>query len=110
MTYHVLGDTDREIPIACTLTDDERAMWRDGVGKTIVHGYDTMRELPDGYAFRFPGDEEWAQMLLAFVAHERACCPFFTFGIIFEPDHGPIWLQLSGSTEIKAFAREMMHR
>lgn len=97
-----------EIPIACTLTAEEQAAWGAGMGRTIFEGYREARELPDGYALRYPGDEQWARTLLEFVVHERGCCPFFTFGLVFEPDHGAIWLHLHGSAEIKAFVNEMM--
>jgi hypothetical protein len=101
----------KELPIACTMTAEERAAWSDGMGRTIFAGYEEARALPDGYALRYAGDDHWAQTLLAFVVHERECCPFFIFGMTFEPDHGAIWLHLSGSADIKAFVSEMMrHR
>ncbi len=105
------GKTDRtaaEIPVACTLTADEQAAWRDGIGQVVLDGYDEARELPEGYALRFPGDRQWAQTLLDFVVHERGCCPFFAFRLDFEPNHGAIWLHLSGSADAKAFAGEMI--
>jgi hypothetical protein len=100
----------KELPIACTMTAEEQAAWSDGMGRTIFAGYEEARALPDGYALRYPGDDAWAQTLLAFVIHERACCPFFTFGMIFEPDHGAIWLRLSGGADTKAFVSEMIKR
>lgn len=106
-------ETDRartEIPIACTLTAEERATWGDGTGGAVLGGYEEARELPDGYALRFPGDERWARTLLDFIVHERECCRFFTFRLVFEPDHGAIWLHLSGSPEIKMFVAGMIPR
>lgn len=102
--------TATEIPIACTLTAEEQAAWRDGIGQTVLHGYHEARELPDGYALRFPGDGRWAQTLLDFVIHESACCPFFAFQLRFEPNQGAIWLHLSGGAGVKAFAKEMFDR
>jgi hypothetical protein len=43
---------------------------------------------------------------VSFVAEERACCPFFTFELHYEPNLGPIWLRLRGSAEIKALLRD----
>lgn len=107
------NETDRmvtEIPIACTLTAEEGAAWRDGMGGIVMQGYHEARELPDGYALRFPGHARWAQTLLDFIIHERACCPFFAFRLDFAPDNGAIWLHLSGSEGVKAFLKEMIER
>lgn len=105
------SETDRtvtEIPIACTLTAEEQGAWRDGIGHTVFHGYDETRELPYGYALRFPGDDTWARTLVEFVVHERACCPFFAFQMVFEPNHGAIWLHLSGGEGVKSFVKGMI--
>src|SRR5262245_27187909 len=37
------------------------------------------RELPDGYEFRFSPDQPTILLVSEFIAHERLCCPFFTF-------------------------------
>ncbi len=39
---------------------------------------------------------------------ERQCCSFLTFELLFEPDHGPIWLRVRGSEEVKSFLRGLM--
>ncbi len=104
------NQTVTEIPIACTLTAEERAAWSGGIGQTVFQGYDELRELPDGYALRFPGDARWAQTLLDFIVHERGCCAFFAFRLVFEPNQGAIWLHLSGGEDVKAFVKEMIDR
>ena len=110
MATHVSAQVDAEIPIACTLNAEEQAAWSAGMGRTIFVGYMEARELPDGYALRYPGDDTWAQTLLAFIIHERGCCPFFTFMLTFEPDHGAIWLHLTGNGEVKTFVEQMIAR
>jgi len=62
-----------------------------------------VRELTDGYAFRFSGSNAYAVRLLRFTLEERKCCPFFTFELVFEPNHGPIWVHLRGSEAVKEF-------
>jgi hypothetical protein len=44
--------------------------------------------------------------VVTFIAEERACCPFFTFELQYEPNLGPIWLRLRGSADIKALLRD----
>jgi len=68
------------------------------------------RQLPDGYALRFPGEETWASRLLRFIVQERACCPFFSFELVFEPGQGPIWLHLRGPAGTTEFVTEMLRR
>jgi hypothetical protein len=110
MATHISAQVDAEIPIACTLNAEEQTAWSTGIGRTIFAGYTEARELPDGYALRYPGDDEWAQTLLAFIIHERGCCPFFTFALTFEQGHGTIWLHLTGNGEVKAFVEQMIAR
>lgn len=76
--------------------------------RELFSGKKEIRELEDGYAFRFPGEGDWASRLMSFIESERQCCGFFTFEIVFEPRNGPIWLRLRGSQEVKNFIESMM--
>jgi hypothetical protein len=89
-------------PVACTLTGAEQAQHQQDV-RDLFRSVDAVRELPDGYAFRFPADDRFLTALADFIAVERRCCPFFTFTLTVEPSGGPLWLHLCGSAEIKAF-------
>jgi hypothetical protein len=89
-------------PIACTLTSAEHAQRQQAV-RDLFRSVDAVQELPDGYAFRFPGDDHSFAALAEFIAVERRCCPFFTFTLLVAPDGGPLWLHLRGSMEIKTF-------
>jgi len=98
----------QEIPVACTLSDRDLAQRRNEITRTLLGGRQETRELPDGYAVRFPGDEAWAARLLAFIAGERACCPFFTFTLVFEPRQGPLWLHLCGPAGTKELVADLL--
>ena len=110
MTYSTTGHAATGLPIACTLTAEEQAAWSEGLGRTVFAGYEEVRELPDGYALRYPGDDGWIQTLVKFIVHERDCCTFFTFGLVFEPDHGAVWLHLTGNEDVKTFVEGMIAR
>ena len=99
-----------EVPIACLLTADDRRLRGDEIVRPLLAGRQEARQLPDGYALRFPGDEGWASRLLACIAAERACCPFFTFELLFEPGQGPIWLHLRGPAGTTEFVAELLAR
>jgi len=90
------GHIPTEAPIACSLSAEALAQRRDSVLQELIEGQQELQELEDGYALRFLSEEIWATRLLSFISSERECCPFFTFALVFEPQTGPIWLQISG--------------
>lgn len=91
-----------ETPIACNLTGAELAERGDEVSN-LFDEVEQVRELDDGYTFRFSGSDAMAARLLDFTLEERRCCPFFTFELAFEPNEGYIWVRLRGSAAIKDF-------
>lgn len=93
-------------PIACQFSGSELAKRTSSVLQ-LLSQYEEVHELEDGYSFRFPGNEEWTERLISFVVSERGCCSFFKFKVTFEPNNGPIWLYMGGSSEIKAFIDSM---
>lgn len=47
-----------------------------------------------------------ARELLDFIAFERACCPFYSFGLRFPSPHDAIWLDVrSERAEVKEMLR-----
>lgn len=97
--------TAEAAPIACLLSGSELAERGDQVG-SLFQEVEQVSELADGYAFRFPSDDTMATRVLEFVLAERACCPFFTFEMAFEPQAGATWVKLRGSADIKAFVAD----
>ena len=89
--------------LACTLHGREFAERKEAISRDLFTHAIEVKELADGYAYRFAGFDPWAERVLAFIAVERECCPFFTFELVVEPNEGAIWLQLRGSAEIKEF-------
>ena len=92
------------IPLACTLSDDDLRDRSDVVAELFAHTT-RIEELADGYAFAFPGGSEWARKLLDFVDFERACCPFYSFSLRFPSPHDAIWLDVCGE---RAKVKEMI--
>src|SRR5690348_14827339 len=103
-----MPDTQQEaqaVPLACLLTGEDLVA-RGEVVQPLMASHQHLQELEDGYAFQFPGESEWIQRVVSFIAEERKCCPFFTFELQFEPNLGSLWLRLRGSAEIKAILRD----
>lgn len=64
-----------------------------------------VRELSDGYAFRFSPEQSTILLVSEFIARERLCCPFFTFEMVVEPEDGPLWMRLRGAEGMKDFIK-----
>ncbi|MBI3797735.1 MAG: hypothetical protein HY268_12310 [Deltaproteobacteria bacterium] len=94
-----------ESPIACdfsALTAEQRAH-RQILARQMHAVTKEVRELPDGYAFRFSAEPELCLTLAEFITLERLCCPFFTFILELEREGGPLWLRLTGHEGVKQF-------
>ncbi|MEP7200467.1 MAG: hypothetical protein ABI874_11670 [Chloroflexota bacterium] len=92
---------DHPLPIACNLPAAALAQREQELAATIFRHRLAVRELPDGYEFQFPPDDDWGARLLEFIQFERQCCPFFAFEFAFEPNQGPIWLRMRGGEGVK---------
>ena len=92
--------------IACLLSEREAAIRGEELAGGLFAAVEVVAELPDGYGYRFAGDHSKLEPLLEFIAAERRCCPFLTFELVFEPHHGPLWLRMRGSPQVKAFIAE----
>jgi hypothetical protein len=94
-----------DMPITCCLTGAELrerqatllAQFRSAVIET--------EELPDGYAFRVPGDGEWIAVIAEMIVAERECCPFLTFEFAAQPSKGPVIVRVTGPAGTKNFLK-----
>ena len=97
------GRTHQNSLLACdltALTADERLPHQDTTAQLFGDALQEIQELPQSYAFRFTADAYPA--IAAFVAQERRCCPFLTFGVEVSAEAGPIWLRMTGPAGVKA--------
>src|SRR5260370_31137005 len=97
-----------DMPIACCLTSAELrereatllAQFRSAVIET--------EELPDGYAFRVPGNGKWIVIIAEMIAAERECCPFLTFELVAQPNMGPVIVRVTGPAGGKEFLKTIL--
>lgn len=85
-------------PLACDLSAID-AQHRDQhleTAQKIFKQVEEVRELPDGYALRLPGDTDTFLQIANFVARERRCCPFLNFALELGAENDPFWLRLTG--------------
>ena len=98
---------EKQSPFSCNvsgLDSTQRQSWE----KLIEHlasAKQEVRELPDGYAFRFAPEPAMVKDLAEFIVYERLCCPFFDFELAVEREGGPLWLRLKGRPGVKQFIR-----
>ena len=96
------------LPIACTLSAAGEVAERRATIEELFADVVEKHELPDGYEFVFPGDDNHARRLFQFVEAERKCCPFLSFELAFEHARGPVHLRLRGAVGVKDFLNEWM--
>lgn len=92
-----------DISIACRLTDAQLQERRQTVLHKLGFAIQETQELSDGYAYRFPADDDTLEELTNLIRLERQCCPFFTFRLTATPNDGPFWLEVTGPDEAKEF-------
>jgi hypothetical protein len=96
-----------KLPIACSLTGPELQERRRQILRKVGEAVLEVKDLGDGYAYRFPSDGVWITELANLVTFERQCCPFLQFNVRVEPGAGPIWLELSGPEGTKDFLNSL---
>lgn len=63
----------------------------------------SLKELSDGYEFKFPSDAKTYQMVAEWIGNERLCCPFFDFDLRVGKASDPMSLSISGPEGVKQF-------
>lgn len=100
------GIETSESELACRLPDEEQDRQWEEVASELHRAVEETRELEDGYAFRFPGSDEWVRALTEYALFERGCCPFVRFELALEPEGGAAWFRMRGGEDVKRFVRE----
>lgn len=95
----------QETPFACNMLalDTEGRRRHKTVTEQMRAAIKEVKELPDGYGFRFTADQSTILLVSEFIARERLCCPFFTLELVAEREDGPLWLRLRGRDGVKKF-------
>ena len=70
--------------------------------RKAMKGAGETRELPDGYAVRFPSDPTLFVQVAEWITLERRCCSFLAFGLDWSERDG-VLLRLTGGPGVKRF-------
>ena len=97
----------QETEFACNLTvlDEQEREQFSTVTEAIFAAVQEMRELGNGFAFRFLNQPGQLVQIARFIERESQCCPFLQFKLEVESTGGPVWLQVSGAEGVKDFLR-----
>ena len=74
-----------------------------GISQKMRDARVEIKELPNGYAFRYDPSRVSPVELADWVSSEARCCPFFDMTVRVEPEGGPLWLTLTGQEGVKRF-------
>lgn len=99
--------TENDTPFACDMSalDAEQKKRVLDLLKDLKTKQHEIKELPDGYAFRYAMDSGTFISAAEFITLERLCCPFFDFELAAEKDGGAMWLRLKGREGVKDFIK-----
>ena len=97
-----------DTPFICNinaLSESQRTRYREIVGK-LNNSRQSVKELSDGYGFRYKAESELIIEIAEFITYERLCCPFFDFELAVDQQTNWLWLRLRGQNGIKDFIRQ----
>ncbi len=100
---------DLNLPIACSLTDSEFRERRNNVLRKVGQSVLEVKEIENGYTYRFPSNDDSFTEITNLVRLERKCCPFLQFRITVESGNGDIWLELTGAQGTKDFLASLFN-
>ena len=92
--------------LSCKLSSPQLMKRKETVLRSLKKQILETRELPDGYAFKFPGTDKVVDELTEFIKTERTCCDFFIFDLSISGDTSEAWLTLTGPEGAKVFITE----
>ena len=101
------ASSKKESPFACNagaLDAEQRKRWM-ALARGLIASNQEVRELEDGYAFRFSPATANLRDISEWIGYERLCCPFFDFELKLEREGGPLWLALRGREGVKPFIK-----
>src|ERR1700730_3975371 len=95
-------------PVACCLSDAELRQREATLLAQFKSALTATEELPDGYAFRIPGEKRWLALVADLIMAERESPPFLTFQLTAEPKMGALTIRMTGPDGTKEFLKSIL--
>lgn len=103
MNFPIQTQINSNAEIACKLTDHELQKHKETIVHNLREKIKDKKELDNGYAFQFTGDDEMLDEITEFIKLERKCCNFFTFNLSVNGSQNTVWLEITGDNGTKEF-------
>ena len=97
-----------ELPIACTLTPEALRTRREGLLMDLLRRAERREDLDNGLRLEFAPAAETVVLIARVIEAERHCCRFLRFGMVVEPDGGPVFLELTGPAGARDFVSALI--
>lgn len=97
-----------DLPIACELSPTDLTGRRDGLLAQLAVSASEITEIENGVALVLPTSSEVTGLIAQVIDAERQCCRFLRFRCTYEPDLGPISLEVTGPEGTGAFLGEVL--
>ncbi|MFD1145378.1 hypothetical protein ACFQ4C_29905 [Larkinella insperata] len=92
----------KKITLACKLTDRDQIKRMNELHQTLFKKITRTIEHPASHELIFEkSDDALVADLAEFIKFERQCCPWLVFHLTFQPEEGPISLEMGDSEETK---------
>lgn len=95
--------TNTKSAFMCNLTSPELQKRKEVVLQSLREKMVEKKELANGFAFKFSGDDVMLDELTEFIKTERKCCNFFTFNLSLIGSQNAAWLEITGGEGVKEF-------
>lgn len=96
------------LPIVCDLSAAELTGRRDGLLARLAGSATEISEIENGVVLVLATSPEITGLIAQVIDAERQCCRFLRFRCIYEPDLGPISLEVTGPEGSREFLAEVL--
>ncbi|HWW42229.1 hypothetical protein [Pedobacter sp.] len=94
---------NKKVEFTCKLTSAEMRKRIETVVASLKKQVIEKKELQNGYAYKFKGNNKVVDELTEFIKTERVCCDFFDFSLSVNGDTSFAWLSITGPEGVKKF-------
>lgn len=98
--YHA---SNSKTELTCKMLPEELKVRKETVLQSLKTKILDRKEMKNGYAFKFPGNDLVVDEIVEFIKTERECCDFFVFNLSVSGDKSEAWLTMTGVEGAKDF-------